>query len=533
MRPRVTHFFLFLAGVLLLPLAGCEPTPPSSKPDTAQNPTFDEQYRPQFHYTPRQHWMNDPNGLVYHDGTYHLFHQYNPEGNTWGHMSWNHATSEDLVHWNHRGVAIPEQGNEMIFSGSAVVDHNNTTGFGDGPDAAPIVAVYTSHYTHSADSIDQAQSLAYSTDGGQHWTTYEGNPVLEHPTPNFRDPNVFWYEPDEKWVMAVALPTRHKILFYESTNLKEWSRLSEFGPAGATGGIWECPALFQVPVDEHPDSTRWVLQIDLNPGSIAGGSGGQYFIGSFDGTTFTPREGGLESAPHWVDYGPDFYAAIPWNNVPDADGRALWLAWMNNWNYAENIPTSPWRSAQTLPRSVQIRTIDGAPRLIQTPVRELQQLRTDHQTLTDRPVAPGTTGLGADGISGRSLELVAEFAPEEAETVGLLIREGTNEHTVVGYDAASDSVFVDRRNSGSVNFHEGFASRDAAPLSPQDDGLVTLHVFVDRSSVEVFANDGARTLTHRIFPSPESDGVSLVAEGGTARLARLDAWSLRSIWTHP
>ena len=520
---------LLLALTALLALTGCG-SDPASEADPADGPSFDEPHRPQFHYTPRTNWMNDPNGLVYHDGTYHLFHQYNPEGNTWGHMSWNHATSGDLVHWAHQGVAIPEEGNEMIFSGSAVVDANNTAGFGTGDGPAPMVAVYTSHYTLTEDSIDQAQSLAYSTDGGETWTKYEGNPVLEHPDPNFRDPNVFWYEPGEKWIMTIALPTQHKVQFYESTDLKEWSLMSEFGPAGGTGGIWECPALFRAPVEGRPDSTQWVLQVDLNPGSVAGGSGGQYFLGDFDGTTFTPREGALESAPHWVDYGPDFYATIPWNNVPETDGRALWLAWMNNWDYAQSIPTSPWRSAQTIPRSVQVREIDGTPRLTQQPVRELRRLRADSVSLGTRPVAPGTTSLGPAGVSGRTLEIAAELEPGDAETVGLVVREGDTERTVVGYDAAGDSVFVDRRRSGAADFHEDFAARHAAPLAARN-GRVKLHVFVDRSSIEVFANDGARVLTHRIFPAPDSDGVSLVAEGGTARLVHLDAWTLRSIWT--
>lgn len=521
---RTTLTCGLLAGLLFAGLTGCDDPGPAP----SDGSSFQEDYRPQFHYTPRQNWMNDPNGLVYHDGTYHLFHQYNPEGNTWGHMSWKQATSTDLVHWTHQGVAIPEEGNEMIFSGSAVVDSGNTSGFGNGDDASPLVAIYTSHYTLADDSIDQAQSLAYSTDGGETWTKYEGNPVLEHPDPDFRDPNVFWYEPGQRWIMTVALPSQHKVQFYESTDLKEWSHLSDFGPAGATGGIWECPALFRVPV-EGTDRTRWALQVDLNPGSVAGGSGGQYFLGTFDGTAFTPREGSLESAPHWVDYGTDFYATIPWNNVPDADGRALWLAWMNNWEYAEAIPTSPWRSAQSIPRSVQVRAIDGTPRLVQRPVKELRQLREDPVSLNEQTLQAGITPLGDDGLSGRTLELVAEFEPGTAETVGLNVRVGEDERTRIGYDAQAGAVFVDRADAGVDDFHDAFAARDEAPL-PLRDGRVKLHVLVDRSSVEVFANDGARVLTHRIFPDASSDGVELFAEGGTAQLTRLDAWSLRSIW---
>jgi len=496
---------------------------------TAAKRLFSEPYRPQFHYTPPRNWMNDPNGLVYHDGTYHLFHQYNPDGNTWGHMSWYHATSNDLVHWEHQGVAIPEEGNEMIFSGSAVADHNNTSGFGTGEDASPMVAIYTSHYTLPSDSIDEAQSLAYSTDGGETWTKYEGNPVLEHPDPNFRDPYVFWYEPGQTWIMTVALPTQHKVQFYASTDLKTWSHLSDFGPAGSTEGIWECPALFKVPVDGRADSSWWVLQVDLNPGAVAGGSGGQYFVGSFDGTTFTPHEGSIEDAPHWVDYGPDFYAVIPWKNVPAQDGRTLWLGWMNNWTYAENIPPSPWRSAQTVVRSVSLRLIDDTPHLVQNPIEELQTLCENHVHLEEQTLADEILDLTQKGLSGRSLELVVEFNPGDAETVGLNVRVGKNEKTVVGYDAATSSVFVDRRDSGDAGFHDAFADRNAAPLASPD-GRVRLRVLVDWSSVEVFASGGARVLTHRIFPDSTSDGVSFFAEGGTAQLARLDAWSLRSIW---
>jgi len=522
-------FSAVAALLLLVAGGGCQqPEGP------ADAPSLEEPYRPQFHYTPQKNWMNDPNGLVYHDGTYHLFHQYNPEGDTWGHMSWNHATSEDLVHWDHQGVAIPEEGNEMIFSGSAVVDHENTSGFGEG-DEAPLVAVYTSHYTQDTteagveEPYKQAQSLAYSTDGGETWTKYEGNPVLDHPDPDFRDPNVFWYEPEQTWIMAVVLSTQHKVQFYESDDLKEWTPLSDFGPAGATGGIWECPALFRAPV-EGTDRRQWVLQVDLNPGAVAGGSGAQYFVGDFDGTAFTPHDGGPEDAPHWVDYGTDFYAAIPWNNVPDADGRVLWLAWMNNWTYAESLPTAPWRSAQSLPRSVQLRpSDDGPPRLVQRPVKELQRLRGDSVQIDGRTLDDETVDLAPAGGSGKAYELVATFEPGDADAVGLRVRKGEGEHTVVGYDAESGEVFVDRTASGRVDFHDAFPTRSAAPLAPED-GRIKLRVFVDWSSVEVFANDGARVLTHRIFPNPESEGVSLFADGGPAQLTRLKAWSLRSIW---
>jgi fructan beta-fructosidase len=470
--------------------------------------------------------MNDPNGLVYHDGTYHLFYQYNPQGADWGHLSWGHATSEDLVHWTPQPVAIPEEDGEMIFSGSVVVDPDNASGFGT-DEEPPMVAVYTSHYTRRDGSFDQAQSLAYSVDGGRTWTKYEGNPVLNHPAPDFRDPNVFWYEPEKTWVMAVVLAKRHTVQFYASTDLVHWTHLSDFGPAGETGGVWECPALVRVPVEGAPDETHWVLKVDLNPGSV---SGAQYFVGSFDGTVFVPDDSPPDDSPRWVDHGPDFYAAIPWNGVPETAASPLWIAWMSNWIYGDALPTSPWRGAHTLPRSVALRSVEGTPHLVQRPVEALRQLREDHVRVGSRTLHDETIGLAEAGVSGTTLELVAVFAVGDAQTVGLHVRAGDGERTVIGYDAAG-AAFVDRTAASAVEVHDDFPVRSEAPLSPTD-GRVTLRVFVDRSSVEVFANGGLRTLTHAIFPAPASDGVSVFAEGGPARLVHLDAWSLRSIWRH-
>ena len=252
---------------------------------TAAQPeaTYTERYRPQYHFTPAVNWMNDPNGMVYYNGEYHLFYQYNPFGDTWGHMSWGHAVSRDLVHWEHLPVALAEEDGVMIFSGSAVVDWNNTSGFGE-EGRPPLVAVYTGHHTSGE---RQDQRIAYSTDSGRTWTKYEGNPVLDRAMKDFRDPKVFWYEPDEKWVMVLARPHEHKVQLYSSPDLKSWTHLSDFGPAGAVNGIWECPDLFELPVDGDPGNTKWVLVVNLNPGGPAGGSAGQYFVGHFDGERFT------------------------------------------------------------------------------------------------------------------------------------------------------------------------------------------------------------------------------------------------------
>lgn len=491
---------------------------------------FQERYRPQFHYTPIMNWMNDPNGLVYYEGKYHLFHQYNPFGNRWGYMSWYHAVSEDLVHWEHRPVAIPygKEEEEAIFSGSAVVDHYNTTGFGD-DSRAPLVAIYTSHYTREDGSTWQAQSLAYSTDGGKSFQKYEGNPVLMFDDPDFRDPNVFWMDEQEKWVMVVALPTQHKVQFYESKNLMDWNYLSDFGPAGAIGGIWECPDLFPLAVDGDPGNIRWVLHVDINPGAIAGGSGSQFFIGDWDGTYFTPDESIMNNDIIWADYGTDFYAAITWSDIPEEDGRRLWVGWMNNWLYANEIPTNPWRSAQSIPRSIHLKSIDGTIRPVQKPVVELQMLRNQHIQLQEIQLSDDSVNLTDSGIYGNSFEMIIEIEPGDSKFTGLKVRSGNGDETVVGYDAENGTAFIDRTNSGESGFYEGFAQRNDAPVRLIN-GRVKLHLFVDWSSIEVFINDGEAVITNRIFPEPDSQDIIFYSSGGDGSIQKLDFWHLNSIW---
>ncbi|MFI8347734.1 GH32 C-terminal domain-containing protein [Streptomyces sp. NPDC085596] len=287
---RHARAWLIAASLTACALAAASLTPPAAAADA---PPYTETYRPQFHFTPEKNWMNDPNGLVYYQGEYHLFYQYNPNGNSWGDMSWGHAVSTDLVHWKQLPLALSHDDKEMVFSGSAVIDRNNTSGFGT-PDNPPMVAVYTSAFRYGG---KQAQSLAYSTDRGRTWTKYQGNPVLDIGSTEFRDPKVQWYAPTKSWLMTVALPTERKVRFYTSKNLKDWKQLSEFGPAGATGGVWECPDLFPLAVDGNPRKVKWVLVTNVNPGAVAGGSGTQYFTGDFDGTAFTPDDDGSYTPP--------------------------------------------------------------------------------------------------------------------------------------------------------------------------------------------------------------------------------------------
>ena len=478
---------------------------------------YRERYRPQFHFTPEINWMNDPNGLVYFDGEYHLFFQHNPHGNEWGHMSWGHAVSTDLLHWKHLPIALQDEYGTMIFSGSAVVDHQNTSGFGDGK-TPPLIAIYTGH-GHGR----QSQDIAYSNDHGRTWTKYPGNPVLDIDESEFRDPKVFWHAPSNRWVMVVTLAAQKRLQFYGSPNLKEWTLLSEFGPAGvANKPNWECPDLFELPVEGEPGQTRWVLEADMGSGSIAGGSGGEYFVGSFDGTTFSPET----EDSQWVDFGRDFYAPVSWSNVPIEDGRRLWLGWMNNWETSLN-PTHPWRSAMSIPRELSLRRVDGKLRLIQRPVRELEGIRGTEESLKDFVLNDDALELKTHG---QQLEIRLSFTPGSEGTCGLNVCVGENQKTAIWYDAQAKTLNVDRSQSGDVGFHQAFAGTYSAPLSPQADGTVSLQILVDACSVEVFGNDGAISLTNLIFPSRRSDGIKLFAAGSQVKIHTLAVAPLATVW---
>lgn len=486
-----------------------------------------EPYRLAYHFSPEKNWMHDPNGLVYHQGTYHLFYQYNPEGTTWGNMSWGHATTKDLVHWKRQPLAIPMDDSLMIFSGSAVVDKRNTSGLFEDGDTTGMVAIYTAHLPNL-----QTQALAYSSDDGHTWTHYKNNPVLDEGMKDFRDPKVFWYEPQQAWIMVLAIPKEQKVRFYQSPDLREWTRLSEFGPQGFVDGIWECPDLFELPV-ENGHRTHWVLVVSYN--TQDGGSSMQYFVGNFDGTRFTNTN--TNDLVLSVDEGKDYYAAVTWNNVPD--DRRLMTGWFNNWQYGEKIPTTGWRSAQSLVRSLHLRQFPEGVRLVQRPVVEQQTLRGTPQRFENVHISEGDDFLSLEDVHGQQLEIVAEFVfqpiktPTEAQKLasefGIKVFEGERQETVIGYDVASQSLFVDRTHSGDTTFSEHFAARTIG-LMPIDNGMVRMHVFVDHSSVEVFGNEGYVTMSNRIFPDQQKDGVEVYAVGGTVTLRSLTIWPIKSIW---
>lgn len=489
---------------------------------------YDEPFRPQFHFTPEKNWMNDPNGLVFYQGEYHLFYQYNPFGNVWGHMSWGHAVSKDLVHWQQLPVALAEENGVMIFSGSAVVDWHNSSGLcrnAGANDQSCLIAIYTGHIART----NQSQHLAVSNNRGRTWTKYAGNPVLDIGEQDFRDPKVFWHAPTKKWVMVVSLSKRQQVRFYGSSDLKRWELLSEFGSAGVQHKemLWECPDLFELPVAGQPGKKRWVLIINVNPGGVTGGSGGQYFIGSFDGRTFTN-----DNPPQTVlalDYGKDFYAGVTFADIPPSDGRRILLGWMSNWQYAQKEPTSPWRTAQSLPRVLRLQQTAAGVRLAQEPVAELRRLRGQHIVKRNLKIGAGQMLSKFGLMAGEALEIVAEFAVGKESGALIRLHGGTSEETLVGYNAATEKMFVDRTRSGAVDFDPNFPGRHEAPLSGVG-GKVKLHIFVDRSSVEVFGNEGQAAITDRIFPSSRNQRVTLDGYGENAKCLSLNIWQLHSIW---
>ncbi len=494
----------------------------------AQNAgNYQEPYRPQFHFSPRQHWTNDPNGLVYLDGEYHLFFQFNPLGDKWGHMSWGHAVSHDLVHWSELPVALPEQNGIMIFTGSTVVDHKNSSGFCKGGQPC-LVAIYTGHTPETKlKPALQTQNLAWSNDHGRTWTKYEKNPVLNLNMSDFRDPKVLWSDQAHCWVMVVSLPNDHKVRIYHSPDLKSWTPVSDFGPAGAVSGQWECPELFELPVTNQPRQSRWVLKIGLNPGGLQGGSGEQYFVGSFDGTHFTNEN--PSSTTMWTDYGKDCYCGLTFNNLPKSQPQAM-IAWMNNWQYANQVPTSPWRGQMTIPRKLSLRATNQGMRLIQQPANEFASLLGEHVTVVEQPAKQVAEKLnGSSVLKNNSYRLKTTLRIGRADEVGLQLSAGNGKAAKLGYDAKNHVLFFDRTNDTAIAFSKDFPARVSAPLTLESD-LLRLDILVDRNSVEVFAGDGKVTLTNLVFPPQGASLLSYYSVGGSPGAVSADLWQVKSIW---
>ncbi|WP_240468700.1 glycoside hydrolase family 32 protein [Gracilibacillus sp. YIM 98692] len=482
---------------------------------------YTEEHRPSFHFTPQKNWMNDPNGLVYYKGEYHLFYQYHPFGMQWGPMHWGHAVSNDLLHWKHLPIALEPDELGMIFSGSVMVDKKDTTGFFGGDEG--LVAFFTHH---SKDEV-QSQSMAYSKDNGRTWTKYEGNPIISNPgIKDFRDPKVVWHEGSDKWVMVLAVGDR--VQFYGSQNLIDWDLLSEFGQGeGAHGGVWECPDLFPLNVNGDTSRTKWVLQVDLQEKAYAGGSGAQYLIGNFDGKKFINDQ----SPDHvnWVDYGKDFYAAQSFSDIPSEDGRRIWLAWMSNWQYANDVPTNPWRSAMTIPREVRlVEDEKGDLKLIQQPVRELDEIKMHQKNLCNVNVSPEDNPI--ESLQYDTCEIITQMKSIDAKEFGFKIKQGVDEETMIGYYAQEEVIFFNRTKSGSkVDFHEQFPTKQQVHL-PLKDQTLQLRILVDRSSVEVFVNDGEVVLTNLILPSKTSNNMGFFVKNGNVQISELSICEIESVW---
>lgn len=471
----------------------------SSSSKTAKNEPAT--YRPAYHYTPEKNWVNDPNGMVYLDGEYHLFYQNNPFGDKWGHMSWGHAVSKDLKTWEELPLAIPETMNAdssttMVFSGGAVVDSLNTSGFFEKGFTKGLVAIYTSHIDKKGKGLAQHQSLAYSADKGRTWKFYDKNPVLNIGLKDFRDPNVFMYE--GKWKMIVAKPLEFMVQIYESTNLKDWKLLSEFGKMGDVAKIWECPSIFKVPI-ENSDKFKWVVMVS-SAGEDTNFTGMQYFVGEFDGKKFTPdtQEGVLR-----IDNGKDFYAAIPFNNLSSKDKNPMIMAWGSNWTYAGDIPSEGRRGMFSMPRKLSLVNENGKFRLVQKPVFA-DNITTETLTLKASELTEAKT-IEMTSNSYR-LNLTIDLSNAKGFSIDLLKNE--QEKSVLSYDVTSQKLSFDRTKSGKVDFNKTFPSIEKMKVVPQN-GMLKLDIFVDNSIVEVFANDGKAVLTDLVFPKAKGGSVNI------------------------
>ena len=474
--------------------------------------TFDtsnrEKFRPTYHFSPLYGWMNDPNGMVYKDGEYHLFYQYNPYGSKWGNMSWGHAISKDLVNWQHLPVAIAPDALGTIFSGSAVVDTDNTAGFG----AGAIIAIYTQN------SDRQVQSIAYSTDNGRTFTCYENNPVLTSDARDFRDPKVFWHKETRRWIMILAVGQEMQI--FSSPNLKDWTYESSFGEGqGAHGGVWECPDLFELPV-EGTNEKKWVLLCNLNPGGPFGGSATQYFVGTFNGKEFVNES---PSKTKWMDWGKDHYATVTWSDAPD--NRRIAIAWMSNWQYANDVPTSQYRSPNSVPRDLGLFTVGGETYLQSAPSPELQKLRDISKKRSFR-VNGTRTVKEMIPVNEGAYEIELSIKNLHADVIGFRLYNDKGEEVDMQYDMKENRFSMDRCKSGDVGFNENFPALTWTAVESGKNEL-KLHLFVDKSSVEAFGDGGRFAMTNQVFPSEPYNHIDFYSKGGAYKVDSFIVYRLK------
>ena len=468
---------------------------------------FNERFRPQFHYSPQTGWANDPNGLVYYQGEYHLFFQFVTDSRRIGPEHWAHAVSSDLIHWTHLPIALYPDEFGPIWSGSAVVDEQNTSGLVPG---GGLIAIYSYQ--------NQSQGLAYSVDKGRTWTKHSGNPIIPIGGKDFRDPKVFWHPGTSQWIMVLAAGRVIKIM--SSPDLIHWTPASDFKDPRMPGAVFECPDLFPMQVDGQ---TKWVLTLSIWGAGPLDAHGSIYLIGQFDGKTFTTET----LVPYWLDYGPDNYAAITFNNMPI--NNRIMIGWMGNWSYGNVNPTEPWRGAMTIPHKLELKRFADGIRLVQNPIAQIEALHTDPHSWQNVMVSEGNNLLSA--VSGKALDIIAEFEVGSAHSFGFRVHQNSNktEFTTVGYDVALSKLFVDRTKSGDTSFHASFSTRDEVPLSPVGN-RIKMQILVDWSSVEVFGNAGEIALSYQVFPDDASDKLELFVSGGEVRLVSLTIYAIKSVW---
>lgn len=514
-------FRLIISCIVMAALVSCKEKREEVPNQPKEESWYKEEYRPQFHFSPKEKWMNDPNGLVFNQGVYHLFYQYYPEDIVWGPMHWGHAVSEDLVHWKHRPIALYPDEHGYIFSGSAVVDKKNTSGFGANG-KTPLVAIFTHHSMEGekAGRKDfQTQGIAYSLDNGDTWKKYKNNPViLNDGIKDFRDPKVFWHEPSDSWILILVAGDHAK--FYSSKNLKDWSYLSDFGKSqGAHGGVWECPDLFPLKV-EGSNEEKWVLIISINPGAPNGGSGTQYFVGDFDGTTFTSDQ----KNPKWFDYGTDNYAGVTYNNVPEEE--RIFIGWMSNWDYARDTPTKKWRSAMTVPRKLSLHKVADDYFLTNYPIDKISSL-TNSTLVNEVEVAANTSDtLQVEGLNQSEIRLRTA-----AKNFKLLFKNELDEAFVMTMDSDNQIFSVDRTLSGKVDFQEDFgAKKHVAPLNGIEGDVKEFKILMDWSSMELFVDQGMLSMTEQIFPTSPYHTLIIVNEDKQAPITIESIKKMQSVW---
>ncbi|MEM9075751.1 MAG: glycoside hydrolase family 32 protein [Bacteroidota bacterium] len=499
----------------------CKPKKEVEKEKIDEPRVYTEMYRPQFHFSPKEKWMNDPNGLVYHDGVYHLFYQYYPDDIVWGPMHWGHAVSDDMMHWEHKPIALYPDEHGLIFSGSAVVDSSNTSGFAKSGEI-PLVAMFTYHLMEGEKSGRddfQTQGIAFSLDNGDTWEKYEGNPVIGNSgIRDFRDPKVFWHEETEQWIMVLVAGDHAK--FYTSSNLKDWKYVSDFGKRqGAHGGVWECPDLFPLPI-EGAEEQKWVLIVSINPGAPNGGSGTQYFIGDFDGKRFVSDQ----KKPKWLDYGTDNYAGVTYNNTPN--NERIFIAWMSNWDYARDTPTKKWRSTMTLPRNLSLRKIKDDYFLVNYPLKSVDDLIKSVLIRKDA-IATGEE----ETIYTKGLEQSQIRFKTASKDFKISLKNGLGEVVDLVMDSKSNSLLLDRMKSGQVGFQSEFGNKKHyAPMDLLGNDVYEVSIFLDWSSIEVFIDGGLYTMTDQIFPTEPFNELIIQNKDSEQPILNLVVSGVESVW---